>query len=115
MLFRLKAREDFSNAEYVRQDQAGHEGAKKTLLEEMPLKLINEAFLAASLPISFRWDKDSVLKVDKSGVDGSYDFNEMSDGERAAFIIATQAILAEAGNTILVDEPGLRKPHSQAL
>ncbi|MZR14337.1 AAA family ATPase [Maritimibacter sp. DP07] len=105
MLFRLKAREDFSNAEYVRQDQAGNEEMKKKLLEEMPLKLINEAFRAASLPISFKWDQDSVLKVNKSGVDGTYDFNEMSDGERAAFIIATQAILAEEGNAILVDEP----------
>ena len=65
MLFRLKAREDFSNAEYVRQDQAGNEEMKKKLLEEMPLKLINEAFRAASLQISFRWDEDSVLKVKK--------------------------------------------------
>lgn len=105
MLFRLKAREDFSNAEYVRQDQAGNEEIKKKLLEEMPLKLINEAFCAASLPISFRWDKDSVLKVNKSGLDSTYDFNEMSDGERAAFIIAAQTILAEVGNAILVDEP----------
>lgn len=105
MLFRLKAREDFSNAEYVRQDQAGNEEMKKKLLEEMPLKLINEAFRAASLPISFRWDKDSVLKVNKSGVGTFYDFNQMSDGERAAFIITTQAILAEVDNAILVDEP----------
>lgn len=105
MLFRLKAREDFLNAEYVRQDQAGSEEMKEQLLEQMPLKLINEAFRAASLPISFRWDQDSVLKVKKIGVDIIYDFNEMSDGERAAFIITTQAILAEVDNAILVDEP----------
>ncbi|WP_297779838.1 ATP-binding cassette domain-containing protein [uncultured Roseovarius sp.] len=105
MLYRLKAREDFANAEYVRQDQEGNEDLKKKLLEEIPLKLVNETFSAASLPITFRWDKDSVLKVDKIGVDGSYDFNEMSDGERAAFIVATQTILAEEGNAILVDEP----------
>lgn len=105
MLFRLKAREDFSNAEYVRQDEAGNDAAKRKLREELPLKLINETFRAASLPISLSWNKDSVLKVKKAGVDSPYDFNQMSDGERAAFIIATQAVLAEDGDAILIDEP----------
>lgn len=105
IMFSLKSRDEFLNEEYVAADQVGNFVRKEEVIAIKPLKLVNEAFAAASIPIKLKWNKDSVLKVDKQGVTESFDFNQTSDGERAAFILAATAILADVGETILVDEP----------
>lgn len=103
LLFNLKARQDYGNEQYVEADLAGHDDLKAELIKKIPLKLVNEAFAASSVPITFSWKRDATLRVKKN--DSNYDFNQMSDGERAAFILVSHAILADDGDAILVDEP----------
>ncbi|MFU1479063.1 AAA family ATPase [Roseovarius sp. C7] len=105
IMFSLKSREEFLNEQYLIADQAGDEEKKKEILANKPLKLVNEAFYSASILIKMTWNKDSVLKVEKDGVEEVFDFNRTSDGERAAFVLAATTILADEGATILVDEP----------
>ncbi|OAN78219.1 hypothetical protein A8B82_10790 [Sulfitobacter sp. EhC04] len=105
LIFKLKSRGDYQNAEYVKADQEGREDDKVRAYSDMPIKLLNSAFVSANLPISLNWDDKSKLNVKKEGIEGEYGFNEMSDGERSAFIIAASAILAMQATTIFLDEP----------
>ncbi|MEQ6202686.1 AAA family ATPase [Sulfitobacter sp. HNIBRBA2951] len=105
LLFRLKSRGDYLYSEYFEADKAGNDAEKARIASEMPIDLLNLAFMSANLPISLNWDDKSKLNVKKEGIEGEYGFNEMSDGERSAFIIAASAILAGQAATIFLDEP----------
>ena len=105
LIFRLKSVGEYNNANYVRADCEGRNDDKAALLQNMPLKLLNSAFVSASMPLIFSWDEASALTVNKHGIETPYGFNEMSDGERAATILAACAILAKKDTAIFLDEP----------
>ena len=105
LLFRIKARGEYLNNEYRKADICGRVGDKEEANRLMPVNLLNHAFATANLPISLDWNDKSELIVTKTGVTGQYGFNEMSDGERSAFILTASTILAEQNSTLLIDEP----------
>ncbi len=105
LLAALKARCEFSNAEYVRLDQAGRVDEKHREYDRSPMLRVNKALAASTLPLSVGWTERSELVVTKPGADQSYGFDEMSDGERAVLILTMTTILAKKNALFLIDEP----------
>jgi ABC-type cobalamin/Fe3+-siderophores transport system ATPase subunit len=105
LVFKLKSLGEHKNELYVQADRDGRAAEKEKLHANMPIKLLNNAFISANLKISMSWDAQSNLNVKKDNIDDEYGFNAMSDGERSAFIITACAILAGHGSMVLLDEP----------
>lgn len=80
------------------------EGAKKMALELPPLSTINEIFAASGMPIELSIAADSSIVASKNG-GAPYSIAALSDGERAALLIAGMVLTARPGLFILVDEP----------
>jgi ABC-type cobalamin/Fe3+-siderophores transport system ATPase subunit len=105
LLARLKERGDHAYREYFQLDRAGETEAKDKLSTSLPDSRINAALAACQLPIALRWNDRSELTVTKRGVAVEYGIDKMSDGERAALILAMSSVLADRDTAILVDEP----------
>jgi len=105
LLARFKARGDYCFQQYARLDQAGDAEAKARVWASLPDRRINAALAACRLPLTLEWNEKSELSVTKTGVATAYGIDEMSDGERAALILAMSCILAGESTSILVDEP----------
>lgn len=88
--------------EAVRADDA----AKVTELRktEQPLKVINNLFATANLPIAFALDEGDQFFATKSGSE-RYSIAQLSDGERNAFVIAAEVLTAPADSLVIIDEP----------
>ena len=71
----------------------------------MPTEVLNRATRAAGLPLSSSLNENFEFVVSKEGVPVSYGMDQMSDGERAAFILIASVILAKENSAILIDEP----------
>lgn len=103
LLARIEALENHCAREYRNADLAG--GDKEKWNDEMPLDQINRSFAECSLGLKLSWNDKAELLVYKQNVGAPYGFNEMSDGERAGFILAASVILAEEDGYIFIDEP----------
>lgn len=105
LIFMLKSTGDYNNDQYRLADQEGRHVDKIRWHETMPLTMINLSLKTANFPLSLSWSRESELLVNKEGVQQPYGMNQMSDGERAAFILSATVILADKKATIFLDEP----------
>ncbi|MEM5425104.1 ATP-binding cassette domain-containing protein [Paraburkholderia ferrariae] len=105
LLFSLKSASDDTNRVYRQAHQDGRESELKKIAANEPTVLLNEALRRASIPIKVDWDKNSTLVVRKDGYEGEYGVREMSDGERAALILASEIILGDKNAVVIADEP----------
>lgn len=103
LLFSLKSLCDDVNKKYRQAHQAGRVDELATIADNEPILLINEALKKSSIDLTLDWDEKSALIVTKE--DQQYGVNSMSDGERAALILACEVILAKKGAVVLIDEP----------
>jgi len=69
-----------------------------------PLDMINEILAASGMPIVMTIEPDSSIVASKRG-GPAYSAAALSDGERAALLIAGSVLTAKPGSLILVDEP----------
>lgn len=75
------------------------------LAEELPpLETINELLVGAGIPITMTIEPNSTIVASKRG-GAPYSIAALSDGERAALLIAGIVLTAKKGTLILVDEP----------
>lgn len=89
-------------ADFVR---SGNDTAAKREAETLsPLQLINELMRLSNLPIEISLEEGQKVIARKNGGIG-YSIAELSDGERNAFLIASDVLTAKAGTLILIDEP----------
>lgn len=69
-----------------------------------PIERIESILRGAGLALSFNFDRLGSINVVR-GASTPYGIREMSDGERAAFLLSSMVITAAAGQLILIDEP----------
>lgn len=69
-----------------------------------PIHIINGVLKAATMPISVSLDAREEHFVASKG-DATYPVNELSDGERNAFLLAGAVVTEDAGTLFLIDEP----------
>lgn len=105
IIFAMKSVGDYHNDQYRRADQQGNAVEKSMWHDTMPLTMVNSTLKAASFRFSLSWSYESELMVEKEGISAPYGIDQMSDGERAALILAATVILAKENSTILLDEP----------
>ena len=78
--------------------------AARLVEETLPLAAINEIYSVSGLPIRISLEPNGELIANKRG-GGSYGIAQLSDGERAVFLMAATILTAQNGCLILVDEP----------
>lgn len=89
-------------AGYVR---AGNiEAAQREAKTPSPIQVINELMRLSNLPIAITVESGQKIVACKSGGSG-YSVAELSDGERNAFLIASDVLTAKPSTLILIDEP----------
>lgn len=69
-----------------------------------PIQIINEIMRLSNLPIEIKVEEGQKIVARKSGGIG-YSVAELSDGERNAFLIASDVLTAKSDTLILIDEP----------
>lgn len=104
-LANFKARGDFANQEYVRLDREGEELEKQKVFDRIPIDRANKALGACQIPLSIQWNEKSELITQRERIEGTYGFNQMSDGERSALVLTMCTVLAEENSIIFIDEP----------
>nr|WP_238939137.1 ATP-binding cassette domain-containing protein [Pseudomonas fragi] len=105
IIFAMRSVGDYHNDQYRKADQQGNMAEKSMWHDTMPLTMVNSALKSASFRFSLSWSYESELMVEKEGVSAPYGIDQMSDGERAALILAATVILAKKNSTVLLDEP----------
>ncbi|MCR5939773.1 ATP-binding protein [Ochrobactrum sp. XJ1] len=78
--------------------------AEKIAASPSPIDIINNLFLGSGIPIKIAITDSSAIIAHKNG-GPAYSIASLSDGERAALLIAGTILTAKAGSLILVDEP----------
>lgn len=78
--------------------------AEKIAASPAPLDLINNLFMGAGIPIKLTISENSAIIASKNGGE-HYSIASLSDGERAALLIAGAVLTAKPGSLILIDEP----------
>lgn len=78
--------------------------AEKIAASPAPLDLINNLFMGAGIPIKLTISENSAIIASKNGGE-NYSIASLSDGERAALLIAGAVLTAKPGSLILIDEP----------
>lgn len=73
--------------------------------EQSPILRINRLLSDAQLPVQIENDDNEQFLAQREGEPNTYDVSKMSDGERAAMLLAAQILAAEPGQTLLIDEP----------
>ena len=72
---------------------------------ESPFKQLNDLLRLGTLTVSLRNSNDEEILA-QHGTDGdSFSIAQMSDGERAAVIMAANVLTVKPGTTLLIDEP----------
>lgn len=85
--------------------RSGNEAeAVKLSAEPQPLAEITELFAGSGIPIKLAIGENSTITASKNG-GTPYSIALLSDGERAALLIAGTVLTAKKGALILVDEP----------
>lgn len=74
-----------------------------TNVEPSILMTISGMLQAVGLALSFNVTGNSSFEVEKNG--SSYPIEQMSDGEKASFLLASEVLLADEGSVIVLDEP----------
>ena len=70
-----------------------------------PFRQLNELLNLGSLKVSLMNSNDEEILAQHKDNDLSYSMAQMSDGERAAAIMAADVLVADPGTTFLIDEP----------
>ena len=68
-------------------------------------KQLNDLLDLGTLKISLKNSNDEEILAQRKDNDLSYSMAQMSDGERAAAILAANVLVADPGTTFLIDEP----------
>ncbi|WP_322613309.1 ATP-dependent nuclease [Dermacoccus abyssi] len=100
LLYDLMARETHQNAEALREVRGGKSIQS---LEPSILDRINSLFANSGLNLKFSMSQ--ALGFDVTSGDSTYGIDQMSDGEKSAFFLASTLLLAETGAPLLIDEP----------
>ena len=74
-----------------------------TNVEPSILTTISSMLQAVGLDMGFNVTANSAFEVEKNG--SSYPIEQMSDGEKASFLLAAEVLLADEGSAIVLDEP----------
>lgn len=69
-----------------------------------PIQTVNELLRLSNLPIAISVEKQQKIVASRNG-SPVYSVAELSDGERNAFLIASDVLTAEPGTLLLIDEP----------
>ena len=90
----------------VEAKNAGDTVLEQRLFKEFdnPIRKINEAFQNVGLSIEISLNEDDAFMATK-GNSVSFGIDHLSDGERAAFLIAGDIFTADPGTLFLIDEP----------
>ncbi len=75
----------------------------KIIAERSHFERLETILNGAGLPFSFR-DKEGKILTEQRG-SSPYGIQELSDGERAAFLLSASVITAKSNSLILIDEP----------
>lgn len=78
--------------------------ATKIATKPQPLAEISELFASSGMPIALSIGDNSGIVASKRG-SAPYSIAQLSDGERAALLIAGKVLTAKQGTLILIDEP----------
>lgn len=78
--------------------------AEKLAKDLPPLETINELLNGSGIPISMTIEPNSTIVASKNG-GAPYSIAALSDGERAALLIAGSVLTARTRSLILIDEP----------
>ncbi|RUZ73975.1 ATP-binding protein [Mesorhizobium sp. M7A.F.Ca.US.006.01.1.1] len=78
--------------------------AEKLAAFPVPLDVISNLFMGSGIPIKLAIAENSAIVASKNG-GKTYSIASLSDGERAALLIAGTVLTAREGSLILVDEP----------
>ena len=89
----------------VRAELAGGKQVEATQLAAVPppLDIVSEILIASGIPIKLSIDNNCIVAIKRDGL--PYSIASLSDGERAAFLLAGMVLTAKRGSLILVDEP----------
>ena len=79
-------------------------GASHIAASPPPLDIISELLIGSGIPISLSIESNSSIVASKRGGQ-TYSIAALSDGERAAFLIAGTVLTAKENSIILIDEP----------
>lgn len=85
-------------------DQAGIAIWDRAQNEFSPFQRLEQILHGAGLRLSLSVDERGTIKAVREGHD-PYGVNELSDGERSAFLLAATVVTAPIGALILIDEP----------
>jgi ABC-type cobalamin/Fe3+-siderophores transport system ATPase subunit len=80
------------------------DAAKRASARLSPLDTINILFSTSGIPISLSLDSSNALVASRNGGD-AYSIAQLSDGERAALLIAGEVLTSPPSALILIDEP----------
>lgn len=84
---------------------AGNEDSAKRLAARLPpLGVVNELFYSSGIPIELSIKNNGAISAKKRGGE-PYSIMSLSDGERAALLIAGTVLTAENKSLVLIDEP----------
>lgn len=104
VLYDLHARVNLRNAKAAERYDQGERAAPDDGVERSILSRIEAVFAAANLNLRFRvTDMGGFDAVNST--DNSYPISQMSDGEKGAFLLASEALLSPPGSVLLIDEP----------
>jgi ABC-type Mn2+/Zn2+ transport system ATPase subunit len=78
--------------------------ANSELQRQSPLQGVNELIRLSNMPIEIRVEEGQKIIARKNG-GSDYSVAELSDGERSAFLIASDVLSAKPGTLFLIDEP----------
>jgi len=73
--------------------------------KEAPLSIINKLMEQTNIPISLSIDDNGQIIASRTNNKHSYSLPELSDGERAAVLIAADILTAKPNTLFLIDEP----------
>ncbi len=80
------------------------EGARNKARNPSPIQVINELMHLSNIPIEIKLEeRQKIMAYHSNGA--SYSIAELSDGERAAFLIAAAVLTAKPETLLLIDEP----------
>jgi hypothetical protein len=104
VLYDLLAKVNARNALAAGRYDRGEVAAADDGVEESLLAKLERVFAAAGMTLRFRvTDIGGFDAVTEAGT--TYPISQMSDGEKGAFLLASEALLAPPGSVLLIDEP----------
>lgn len=100
ILFRLMSAENERNSRVA---QLAETNSLREKPEPSPLGRISFLLQAVGLNLTFQVGRSMSFDVDRDG--HQYPIEQMSDGEKAGFLLAAEVVLADANSVFILDEP----------